>query len=69
MHLIMVKPNQSRLLRLIVFYMYKVLLSFGVSQPLLSAERVYYSQVLLLLGLPVYGLNTWCRSSSPARGF
>lgn len=31
---------------------------------LLSAKRVYYSQVLLLLGFPVYGLNTWCRSNN-----
>lgn len=33
---------------------------------LLSAGRVYYSQVLLLLGLPVYGLSTWCMGYKPS---
>lgn len=31
----------------------------------LSANRVYHSQVLLLLGLPVYGMNTWLHEQHP----
>lgn len=34
----------------------------------LADSVLYYSQVLPLLGFPVYGLNTWRRSSRPPPG-
>lgn len=61
-HLMMVKLNQSRV-RFWRFWM--IFRSPSLEMELLSANRVYYSQVFLLLGLPVYGSDTWCRNNSP----
>lgn len=42
-----------------------ILRSLSLEMELLSANRAYYSQVFLLLGLPVYSSDTWCRNNSP----